>query len=286
VSSFLDLAFGFGGETAPAVWQTILAGLNWSDRFVDGTSRERFREAVRELFRPAIERMGWEGRDEETDLDRALRGDLIRALGVLGNDSETQVRAREAEARSRAHGAVDPAVAAAATDIVAFIGGRDDYESFRNRMDDAPTPQEQARYRFALTRFRDRALMERTLDLAASGAIRPQDAPLVLARAEGNRDLGEIAWRFVRDQWEELVPRFATSSVIHLAQGARFLTAPDQVADVQAFFATHDIPQNHRSLIQAMERQRLFAALRQRATPELVSRYGSRQGATMDSSPR
>jgi len=281
VSSFLDLVFGFGGECAPAVWQTILAGLTWCDRFVDGQPRERFRAAVRGLVRPAIEQLGWHGRDEDSDLDRELRGDLIRALGILGNDSETQARARTAESHARAGGSVEPAVAAAAIDIVAFVGGPDDYEAFRSRMNEAPTPQEQARYRFALTLFRDRALMERTLDLAASGAIRPQDAPLVLARAEGNRDVGEVAWRFVRDHWEELLPRFATSSVIQLAQGTRFLTAPDQVAEIQAFFLTHDIPQNHRSLVQAMERQRLFAALRQRATAELMRRYGSRQGATV-----
>ena len=283
VASFLDLAFGFGGETAPAVWQTILAGLTWCDRFVDGPARERFRAAVRDLVRPAVERMGWHGRDEDGDLDRELRGDLIRALGILGNDPDTQDRARDAEAGSRAGGAVEPAVAAAAIDIVAFIGGPADYEAFRTRMDEAPTPQEQSRYRYALAGFRDRALMERTLELAASGAIRPQDAPLVLARAQGNRELGEIAWRFVRDHWEELLARFATSSVIQLAQGARLLTAPDHVAEVQAFFLTHDIPQSHRSLVQALERQRLFAALRQRATAELMSRYGSRQEVTVDS---
>jgi puromycin-sensitive aminopeptidase len=279
VTSFLELVFSFAGETAPAVWKTILGGLTWCDRFVEGEPRERFRAAVRELVRPASERMGWHARDGDTELDRELRGDLIRALGVLGNDPEVQARAMEAEARSRAGEAVEPAVAAAAIDVVAFVGGRLEYEAFRRRMDDAPTPQEQARYRYALTRFREPGLMERTLDLAASGAIRPQDAPLVLARAQGNRDLGEIAWRFVRDHWEELVARFAASSVISLAQGARQLTARDQVADVQAFFATHDIPQNHRSLIQAMERQRLFAALRERATPELMARFGGEQPA-------
>jgi puromycin-sensitive aminopeptidase len=273
VSSFLDLALGFGGETAPAVWHTIITGLSWCDRFLELEPRERFRAAVRELVRPALKRLGWLPRDVDTDLDRELRGDLIRTLGVLGDDPETQAMAREAEARSRAGTTVEPAVAAATVDVVAFVGGPEDYDAFRARMDEAPTPQEQERYRYALTRFRVPALMQRTLELAASDAIRPQDAPSVLARAETNRDLGEIAWRFVRDNWDDLLPRFATSNVIHLAQGARSLTAPDQVADVQAFFAEHDIPQNHLTLVQAMERQRMFAALRQRASAELATRF-------------
>ncbi|MEP6759651.1 MAG: ERAP1-like C-terminal domain-containing protein, partial [Actinomycetota bacterium] len=274
VSTFLDLVFGFADETAPAVWHTILTGLAWCDRFLEGGAREGFRDAVRELVRPALARLGWEPRAEDTDLDRELRGDLIRTLGILGDDPETQAMAREVEGISRSGNGGEPSVVAAAVEIVAFAGGSEEYDAFVARMREATTPQEQERYRGALARFRDPALMQRTLALAASGDIRSQDAPFLLSRAEANRDAGEIAWRYVRDHWDELLPHFAASNVIHLAQGARFLTAPDQVADVQAFFAQHDIPQNRLSLQQAMERQRLLAALRVRSADELAARFG------------
>jgi puromycin-sensitive aminopeptidase len=181
--------------------------------------------------------------------------------------------AREAEALSRTGTAVEPAVAAAAVDVVAFSGGPDEYETFRARMLDAPTPQEQDRYRYALARFRDPALMARTIELAVSGDVRTQDAPFLLSAAEANRDVGAIAWRYVRDNWDELVPRFASSNVIHLAGGARMQTDPAIVADIQAFFAEHDIPQNHLMLLQALERQRVFAALRERASGDLAARF-------------
>jgi puromycin-sensitive aminopeptidase len=274
IGSFLDLIGGFSEETSPAVWDTIITGLAWCDRFLDGPPRERFRDTVRDLVRPAMTRLGWEARAEDDVLDRDLRGSLIRTLGILGDDPETQAMAREAEALSRAGTAVEPAIAAAAVDVVAFSGGPDEYETFLARMLDAPTPQEQDRYRYALTRFRDRALMERTLGLATSGEVRTQDAPFLLSSAEANRDLGAIAWRYVRDHWDELVPRFASSNVIHLAGGVRVQTAPEIVADVQEFFAHHDIPQNHLVLLQGLERQRVFAALRQRASGELAARFG------------
>jgi puromycin-sensitive aminopeptidase len=139
---------------------------------------------------------------------------------------------------------------------------------------DAPTPQEQDRYRYALARFRDPALMQRTVELAVSGEVRTQDAPFLLSVAEANRDFGPIAWRYVRDHWDELVPRFASSNVIHLAGGVRIQTDPEIVADVQAFFAEHDIPQSHLMLLQGLERQRVFAALRERAAGELAARFG------------
>jgi hypothetical protein len=139
---------------------------------------------------------------------------------------------------------------------------------------DAPTPQEHDRYLYALTRFRDEDLFERTLRATLTEDIRAQDIPFLLARAQVNRNLGTRAWAFVRDGWDDLLGRIAASNAIALAGGIRTLTDPDSVADVQAFFADHDIPQNHLMLLQALERQRVFAALRQRAAPELAERFG------------
>jgi hypothetical protein len=96
----------------------------------------------------------------------------------------------------------------------------------------------------------------------------------VIALAETNRDVGVLAWQFVRDNWDALLSRFASPNVIALAGGARWLTAPDDVADVQAFFAEHDIPQNHLTLVQAMERQRTYAEVRVRVSADLAARFG------------
>ena len=272
-SSFLDMLPAFEGESAPAVWQTIITGLTWCDRFLDGEPRERFRDLVRELVRPALARLGWDPRSEDSDLDRELRGDLIRTLGVLGDDPETQGMAREAEMLSRTTSSVDASVGAAAVDVVAFAGGVEEFDLYESRMLDAPTPQEQERYRVALSRFRDPELMRRLIALTTSDKVRPQDAPFLFSRAEMNRDVGKIAWRYVRDNWDEILPRFAASNVIHLAHGARIITDPELVPEIQAFFAEHDIPQNHLSLVQAMERQRVMAAVRERIGAELASRF-------------
>jgi len=220
-----------------------------------------------------MDRLGWEGRDGDVDVDRELRGELVRALGVLGDDPETQAQAREAESEARAGGDVEPAVAAASVDVVAFAGGQDDYERFRERVKSAPTPQEQIRYQVALARFRDPALMDRTLSATLTDDVRPQDAPFLLMRAELNRDLGPQAWRFVAERWDELRERIAHSNQIALAAGLRFLVDPETVREVQTFFGTHDIPQNRLMLQQSLERQRVYAALRERARPALMARF-------------
>ena len=276
VSSFLDLAAGFSEEASPSVWRTLLGGLRWIDRFLEGEPRERFREDVRALVAPTLRRLGWDARDEDTYDDKELRGDLIRAMGILGDDPETQALAREDEASVRSGHAVEPAVASAAIDVVAFVGDERDYEIFLERMANGTTPQEQDRYRYALPTFRDPDLMQRTLELIGSDGVRAQDAPYLLQVAEMNRDLGDQAWTFVRDNWKTLTSKFTESNVIALPQGARWLTSPESVAEVQAFFTANDIPQNHLTLLQALERQRLYADLRQRASGELEARFAGR----------
>ena len=273
VGSFLDTVAGFRDEDELPVWQAILTGLAWCDRFVDGEPREHFRDFVRDLVRPALDRLGWDADGEEPDLQRALRGQLITALGVLGNDPETQAMAREFELEGRDGDRVDPQLSAAAVEVIAATGGHDDYERFRQAVRVARTPQEEHRYLFALPRFRDAALLDRTLADALDDEIRPQDAPFVVARATTNRDLGPRAWDFIADHWEELNERYASSNVISLASGVRFLTDPETVTRVQSFFRTHDIPQNAIQLRQILERQREYAALRRRATPELEARF-------------
>ena len=176
-------------------------------------------------MRPALGRLGLGSREtEDARLDRELRGDLIRTLGILGDDPETQAMAREVEALSRTGTvAIDASVAAAAIEVVAFAGGADDVRGVPSRgCEEAPTPQEQDRYRYALARFRDPA----SDGAARSRSPRPgRSGPRTrrsccrVPRRTGTS--AAIAWRYVRDHWDELLPRFAASNVIHLAQGAR-----------------------------------------------------------------
>jgi len=273
-AEYLGLVRGLTEETDLHVWQSVVAGMGWFDRFVEGEPREGLRRYVRDLVRPAFERLGWEPGTDEPDLTRSLRGTLVVALAILGGDAEVTARARELEEAARAGRPIDASLASAAVAVVAATGGPDDYERFLARSKDAPTPQEQLRYLYALADFRDPELMDRTLELALSDEVRSQNAPFLLARAMANRDAGDRAWRFVKEHWEEANRGLPPNTIIYLADGVRFLTTPEQEADVQAFFAEHDIPQAKKMLRQVLERQRINVAFRRRVEPQLVASFG------------
>jgi puromycin-sensitive aminopeptidase len=268
-AEFCRFAGAFEGETELTVWSALLHGIAWCERFLEAGPREHLRSWVRELVTPALERIGWEVSAGESDLTRSLRGLLLSSLAVLGAEPNAQALAREIELEARAGRPVDPSLAAASVAIVAAGGGPEEYEAFLEARRTLRTPQEQLRYLYSLSDFRDAILIDRTVGLGLTEEVRPQNAPGLFARSIANRDQGARAWRFVKEHWDEIVARVAPSTVVFVADGVRFLADPELVEDAAAFFAAHPIPQSALQLQQILERQRVSAELRRRAVPDL-----------------
>jgi puromycin-sensitive aminopeptidase len=264
---FLVMAEAFAAETDLSVWQRIIGGLTALDRIVDGDAREALRERVRGLVRPALDRLGDEPRADDSDRDRALRGVLFEALGVLGHDADTHTRARVLLDVGEL--SPDPALVAASVNVVAAWGTETDFDHFLARMKAAPTPQEEQRYLGALADFPDAELMRRLLALSITDEVRTQNAPMLLRRALTNRDHGELAWFFVTDEWDTINARFPSNSIARLLEGIRSLSAPSAAPEVFVFFEDHEVPQGDKILAQHLERLEVNVALRVRESERL-----------------
>ena len=72
----------------------ILGGFAYLDNVVDHQHRPALQAEVRRLLTPAVQRLGWEPKPGESELESQLRGSLIGALGTQGEDPEVQARAR------------------------------------------------------------------------------------------------------------------------------------------------------------------------------------------------
>ena len=199
--AFIDLVARVRAtRTTRGVWQAIIGGLGWCDRFLEGAPRDRFRDMVRDLRAAGARPAGLgAARPRTRTWTHELRGDLILALGVLGDDPETQAQAREAESSvataatwrprspprrsrsSRASGRPRPSTSGSAAGYTT-----------------APTPQEEDRYLYALGRFRDPALMARTLEATMTDDDPAPGRAVPAARGpRTNRELGPQAWAFI-----------------------------------------------------------------------------------------
>ena len=128
ISEYMELTARFTEETDRHVWMALLASFGYLSRILPPALRSGFESLVRHRLRVIVARLGWIPRPDEDDLTRQLRGDILRAMGTLGNDADIQAEARAFYAGHDAAAlSADPGVLAAAIAILAHAGGEREY---------------------------------------------------------------------------------------------------------------------------------------------------------------
>jgi puromycin-sensitive aminopeptidase len=265
LGDYLDLTARFRGERDRNVWTALVGSMHALNRLLRVGDRAGFERLVRDRIQPAAEQLGWSPRPGEDELTRQLRGDLIRALGTLGNHAETQRQAAELYASfQRNAAAVDPNVLPALIAVLAHVGNAARYEEFAKAFRGAGTPQEEQRYLYALVAFQPRDLVEQTLARTINGEIRTQDAPFV-ARAMLMTVHGrELAWDFVRANWDTMDRLYPKHGVRRMAEGVTGLATPDLERTVHQFFAERKVDLGGKTLEQYLEQLHIAVTLRER----------------------
>jgi len=264
VADYLELTARFRDERDKNVWSALIGSLHTLNRLITPGDRPRLEALVRDRAAPALAALGWTPRATDDELTRQLRGDLIRALGTLGNDRDVQARAAEVYAAHERGGAVDPNVLPALIAVLAHTGDEARYETFLERFRRAATPQEEQRYLYALTMFPQPALVEQTLARTVNGEIRTQDAPFVARSMLMLVHSREQAWAFVKKQWDTMDRLYPKHGLRRLAEGVIGLATPELEADVHRFFQERRIDLGGKTLEQYLEQLRVAVALRER----------------------
>ena len=265
LTDYLDLTKGFVGERDKNVWAVLLESFSLLNRIVAAADRPALEAFVRGHVGPLVDQLGWAPQRGEDDLIKQLRGELLGALGKLGNDRATQRQAAEYYERARQDpSVVDPNVMPALVSILAHTGDAARYEEFSQRFRSAATPQEERRYLYSLAGFQQPTLLDRTLASTISGAIRTQDAPFVMSALLGNVYGRERAWAFVKSNWETMDRLFPKQGLRRMCGGIVGLATPELERDVREFFTSRKIDLGGKTLDQYLEQLRITVALRER----------------------
>jgi puromycin-sensitive aminopeptidase len=269
-SDYLELLTHFHAERDRNVWTMVLSSLQVLNRVIADDDRPGLEAYTRALLAPPVADLGWAPRAGEDELTRQLRGDLLRALGTLGNDPTVQAEAARRYAAALIDPtAVDPNVLPALIAILAHVGDERRYEEFLQRFRAARTPQEEQRYLYALAGFQPRPLLEQTLERTINGEIRTQDAPFVARALLMSVYAREAAWAFVKAHWDRMERIFPKHGLRRMCEGITALATPALEADVHAFFTARRVDFGGKTLEQYLEHLRVAVALHQREAAAL-----------------
>ena len=267
LTDYLDLTARFRGERDRNVWSVLLASFATLNRLVEPEHRPRLAALIRDRVRGVFEELGWTPHPGEDELTRQLRGDLIRAMGVLGDDRAVQARAVELYAGAAD---VDPNVLPAIIAVLAHAGDGARYDEFLQKFRSATTPQEEQRYLYALAGFRQPALLSQTLARTTNGEFRTQDAPFVARALLTSVHGRELAWEFVKTNWDTMERQYPKAGLRRLAEGVIGLATPELERDVHAFFKARRPEFGGKTLEQYLEQLRIAVSLRERESAVLA----------------
>ncbi|MCG3777762.1 MAG: Aminopeptidase N [Nitrospira sp.] len=270
LTDYLDLTGRFTTERDKNVWAVLLDSFSFLNKIVTTEDRPALESFVRARVGPAVAALGWAPKSGESEGTKQLRGDLIGAQGKLGNDSAIHARAAELYRAYRQDATtVDPNIVPALVATLAHRGDEARYDEFDAGFRTASTPQEERRYLFSLAAFRPKLLLERTLARTISGDIRMQDAPFLVSAVLGNVYGRELAWDFVKTNWEKMDHLFPKQGLRRMCGGIVNLATPAFEQDVQAFFLSRQIDLGGKTLDQNLEQLRVAVTVRERETRAL-----------------
>jgi len=269
-ADYLSLASGYAREHVNGVLVEVTGRFAFvRDYLTPAAAVPQFERVTRTLLRPLFDELGFTSGSSDNDDRRALRATVVGALGTTGNDPDIAARARAALDRSLTGvAALDPTLAGAVVEVAAQHGDEKLFAALAAAADRAASPEDQYRYLYALTAFREPALIDLALQRLLTTQIRSQDAAGYLARFFENPAARDRAWSFLTSRWSALEPKITISggdTRLVNALGA-FCDAPARDT-VKAFFAAHPLPGASRTLEQAIERIDGCGALRERQTP-------------------
>lgn len=274
LTQFIAMLKGFRTERDRAVLGAVTERLFWlGTHVVSEEARPSFARFVARFYAPVLAELGWDPRPGEPDDDRLRRAMAVSALGDLARDPEVIATARERLEHYLADSAtLDSNLVSAVVGVAARAGDAPLYERYLERQRaSANNPEEEQRFLLGLTAFEEAALVERTLHLSLTDAVRSQDRAHVLAALLGQRATRVVAWRFVQARWDDLVQHMDPMLQQNLVRGLAQLTPAPIAAEVRAFLPAHATGETRETVAQAVEQLAIDAAACIRLAPALTA---------------
>jgi puromycin-sensitive aminopeptidase len=279
VGQVLSLVAGLKGEDDDLyVLRSVSEILAWlSHNVVHGATERPFRELVDATFRPQLEKLGWENREDDSSDEREKRQLVIVSLGHSAAAADVRTEARR---RIGAHldgtTRLQPDVAGPIASVAAIDGDAALYERYVARMREAQRtdPQEENRFRVALTDFRDPKIVARFASSIFTDLIRDQDRALLLFRMHGLAHAREAAFRTLQAAWDEYVTKMDPGGKQRATSAPGQLTPRTLVAEAAAFLSAKQTPDIKETVAQSIERMRIGSANAERMAGELDDALG------------
>lgn len=262
VDKALALVDAYKNETSFAVWSVVAEKLGNVASILDGESPEvqaKFNAYAISIFKPVMEKLGWEKIPGESNKDGFLRELAIATLGGFGDEEVIRKAQEKFAAHATGEVPLNPDLRLAVYKIVAGKGSEKEYEQLMDLYNKTDLKEEKGRIIEALGGFKNPELIEKTLQFVIPDGTKNTapvgDAFKLMASLLKNSASSERAWEFTKENWDRLLETYGDSQLLlrrFIAPLAAFHSL-EKAKDIQDFFATHKAPSSQMTINQVVE---------------------------------
>ncbi len=251
----LQFSLAYINETEYIVWSEIASGINRIYNIVSNESfKNQYKKYALSLFTPLQEKMGWHKKPKEEHSRTFLRSLAISQAGFYGNKKVIKNAQKLFKERNKKKIPAD--LRFPIYGIVAANGTEKEWKIFEKLYKNEKMHEEKERCGQALTKFKNKKLLEKTLKFSLSKDVRNQDAPFLIAHTWHNEDGQDLTWKFIKNNWKIVLENYG--------EGGHFLSRllnplgnhsnNKDLVDAKKFFAKNYAPGADRTLEQVYER--------------------------------
>jgi cytosol alanyl aminopeptidase len=234
---FMSIVSSFNLDASSEVVAKVVELLSrLHDDFVTEEMADSYAAYLRSVLGPSLRKIGVVWSVDESANAASLRADLISLLGEKGRDPDVLALAgKQADRYLSDPSLVDANLAETFLRLSAMNGDSDLFDTYADQFENANDPTRRTHYLEALSNFRDPKLMDKALDYAMNGPVKPNRVYKIIfewARGETSRRK-LFDWVVANyDAIKKRVPQQALPYYPWIADGH----SPKLLEDMRAFF--------------------------------------------------
>jgi len=255
VDKYLDFIILYKDETDYSIWSDVASKLGTilflfpEDKFL-----EKINKFTLDLFSKILEKVGWDKKEGEGHIGALLRAVVLSVAGF----SESEEVNTEVEKRFEKYlkdGELDPDLRGLVYSLTAFNGDQKTFDKLVELHNKSILDEEKRKFLSSLTVFKQKDLLQKTLEFSLSENVRNQDSFVGILGVSRNMYGKKVAWEFLRDNYQEFRKRFEENALLQgMIHGVcRGLSSEEELNEVKQFFKDNPTPSCEMVINQAIE---------------------------------
>jgi len=213
----------------------IVGGLK--SHLIPESLRPSYAQFIRRVFGARARKLGWRSKPGEDEDTRLIRAAVVGLVADAGEDRVLQAEARRLARRwLRDRSAVDADTIDTLLSVAAQSGDQALFVEIHSAAQKETDRRDRVRLIQTMGAFRDPAIEKAALALALSNEFDPRDSLRIMWRASAESRTRDMAYHFVKQNFDRLIERLPRDSGASLPAAGRGYCDGDHRRDVEAFF--------------------------------------------------